>query len=144
MSKCRPDCCSTSSGDGSGVAIIGFIVLAAAAYGILRPIVHAAKAIMHTVIEIVEITALVAGSIAAVALLLFIALRVNRRRRSQAHQAGLKVLAIDLKGSPGAMVASSMSAIDPAQLFAEAVASPDMDPRFVERILWNVMDGTDR
>ena len=45
MSKCRPDCCPSSSGEGSGVAIIGFIVLAAAVYGITRTVMHAVEAL---------------------------------------------------------------------------------------------------
>ena len=142
MSKCRPDCCSgSSSGDGSAAAIIGFIVLAAAVYGIIRAIVHAVEAIMHTVIEIVEITAITIGSAAVAAMFILIAVRVIRRRHRQTHQAGLKVLAINLASSPTAVHRSAIPAVDPAQLFAEAVASPDMDPRFIDAILRNAMEG---
>lgn len=144
MSKCRPDCCSGSSGDGSGMAIIGFIVLAVAAYGIFRAAVHAAEAIMHTVIEIVEITAITVGSIAIAALLILVAIRVTRRRHTQPVPEGLKVLGINLASPPPTAHHTALPAVDPAQLFAEAVTSPDMDPRFVERILRNVMDGTDQ
>ena len=96
MSKCRPDCCSSSSGEGSGVAIIGFIILAATVYGIIRTAMHAVEAIVHIVIEIVEITAITAGSIAAVALLAFIIVRVVRYHCRKTHRAGLKVRAIAL------------------------------------------------
>jgi hypothetical protein len=147
MSKCRPDCCSSSSGEGSGVAIVGFIVLAAAVYGIIRTAMHAVEAIVHIVIEIVEITAITAGSIAAVALLAFIIVRVVRYHRRKTHRAGLKVKTITLDPSVPLIVAASghgKPALDAAELFAEAVASPDMDPRFVEKILRNAMGGSDQ
>ena len=141
MSKCRPDCCSGSNGDGSAAAIIGFIVLAAAVYGIIHAIVHAVEAIVHTVIEIAEITAITVGSTAVAAMFILIAVRISRRRHRQAHQAGLKVLDINLASSPTAVHRSAIPAVDPAQLFAEAVASPDMDPRFIDAILRNAMEG---
>jgi len=147
MSKCRPDCCSSSSGEGSGVAIIGFIVLAAAVYGIIRTAMHAVEAIVHIVIEIVEITAITAGSIAAVALLAFIIVRVVRYHRRKTHRAGLKVRAIAIDPTVPPIVAASgygKPALDAAELFAEAVTSPDMDPRFVEKILRNAMEGPDQ
>jgi hypothetical protein len=147
MSKCKPDCCSGSSGDGSGMAIIGFIVLAAAAYGIFRAIVHAAEAIMHTVIEIVEITAISVGSIAGFVLLVFVAVWLSRWRRRQIQPAGLKPRVIRLNPTVPLIVAAQgpgKPAADTAQLFAEAVTSPDMDPRFIERLLRNAMSGTDQ
>jgi len=143
MSKCRPDCCPSSSGDGSGVAIIGFIVLAAAAYEVIRAVVHAVEAIMRVVIEIVEITTITAGSIAVVTLLALIVVRLSRHRR-QYRPAGVKVLAVKPTGSSADEGHSAIPAIDPAQLFAEAVANPDMDPRFVESILRNAMNGLDQ
>jgi hypothetical protein len=140
MSKCRPDCCSGSNGEGSAAAIIGIIVLVAAVYGIIRAIVHAAEAIMHTVIEVVEITAVTAASIAVVVLAAVITVRIVRFRRRQ-QRTGLKVISIDLADSPATHIqASENSNLNAAEMFAEAVASPDMDPRFIEKILRNALE----
>jgi hypothetical protein len=147
MSKCRPDCCSSSRGDGSGVATIGFIVLAAVAYGIIHAVVHAVEAIVHVVIEIIEITAITVGSIAAVALLILIAVRISAWRHRQTHRAGLPVKAIVIDPAVPPIVAGrgpGKPALDTAALFAEAVASPDMDSRFIEKILRNAMRGPDQ
>lgn len=145
MSKCRPDCCSGSSGDGSGVAIIGVIVLVAAAYGIIQTVVHAVEVIVHIVIEIMEITAITAGSITVIALLAVIVSKVVRHHRDQLQRAGAKVTAINLANPlvAGFRTAGENST-DAAELFAEAVASPDMDPRFVEKILRHAMEGPDQ
>lgn len=137
MSKCRPDCCSRSSEGAPGIALIGFIALAAV-YGVFRAIVHAVEAIMHIVIEIVEITAITVGSIAALALLTIIAVRIIRWHHARARQAGLNVTAINFARPP--ITALGKKALDSAELFAEAVASPDMDPRFIEVILRNAME----
>lgn len=142
MSKCKPDCCTGSSGDGSGAAVIGFIVMVVVAvYGIFRAIMLAVETIVRIVIEIVMITAITAGIMAAVVLLIFIAVRISRSRR-QAQRAGLRVLAIKLADSSSTTVLSpAPPVVDVAQLFAEAATSPDVDPHYVEQILRNAMEG---
>ena len=71
MSKCRPSCCSGNSSDGGAVAIIGVIVLGLAVYGIVRTI-------LHVLITIVEIAAIVVGSIGALILVAFITIRIMK------------------------------------------------------------------
>jgi hypothetical protein len=138
MSKCRPDCCpSTSSSDGIA-PVFGLIVLALALYGILR-------AIWHTVIEIILITAITLGSILAAVVLVTAAVHAARwsstRRTAMARP---KPISFD-PASPLVIAASGPGkpAQDPAELFAEAIAN-DMDPRFVERILNAALERHDR
>jgi hypothetical protein len=138
MSKCRPDCCpSTSSSDGIA-PVFGLIVLVLAIYGIIR-------AIWHIVIEIIEITAITLGSILVavvlVAAVVYVARWQDARRKTIAPR---KVTSLD-PASPPVIAASGPGkpTQDPAELFAEAVAN-DMDPRFVERILKAAMESPDR
>lgn len=140
MSKCKPDCCPGSSGDGSGAAVVGFIVLVVAVYGIFRAIMLAIETIVRTVIEIVMITAITAGGIAAVAVLILIAVRISRRRR-HAQGAGLKVLAIKLADSSATTALSSVPpVVDVAQLFAETATSPDVDPYYIEQVVRDALE----
>jgi hypothetical protein len=134
MSKCKPSCCSgTSSSDGIA-PVFGMIVLALAIYGIIR-------VIWHIVIEIIEITAVMLGSILAAVALIAAAVHVARwyytRRTTIARP---KVISLD-PASPPVIATSGLGkpAQDAAELFAEAVAN-DMDPRFVERILKTAME----
>jgi hypothetical protein len=144
MSKCRPDCCSGSNGDNAAVAIIGLGVLAAAVYGIIRVIVHAVEAIMRTVFEIVEITAITAASIAVVVVMAIITVRIIRFRRRQ-QRTGLKVISVGLADSPCTRIqASENNELNAAEMFAEAVASANMDPRFIEKILRNALERPDQ
>jgi hypothetical protein len=138
MSKCKPSCCpGTSSSDGPAI-MIGLVVAALALYGIIR-------AIWHTVIEIIEITAITLGSILAAIILATAAVHAARRyytrRKTAAHP---KLISTDPASSP--VIAASgpgKPARDPAELFAEAIAT-GMDPRFVERILNDALERHDR
>jgi hypothetical protein len=138
MSKCKPSCCpGTSSSDGPAI-MIGLIVAALALYGIIR-------AIWHLVIEIIEITAITLGSILAAIVLATAAVHVARRyytrRKTAAHP---KLIRFDPAGPPGiAASGPGKHARDPAELFAEAIAT-GMDPRFVERILSSALERHDR
>ena len=138
MSKCKPSCCSgTSSSDGIA-PVFGLIVLALAIYGSIR-------AIWHTVIEIIEITAITLGSILAAVALAVLAMHVARWYYTrQKITARPKLISLD-PASPPVIAASGPGkpAQDTAELFAEAIAN-DMDPRFVERILNAALERHDR
>jgi hypothetical protein len=138
MSKCKPSCCSDTSSSDSIAPVFGLIVVALAIYGIIR-------AIWHTVIEIIQITAITLGSILAAAVLVTAAVHVTRwhfARRTIAARP--KLVSLD-PASPPVIAASGPGkpAQDPAELFAEAIAN-GMDPRFVERILNAALERHDR
>jgi hypothetical protein len=118
--------------------MFGLIVLALAIYGIIR-------AIWHTVIEIIEITAIALGSILAAVVLVVVAVHVARwyytRRRTMVRP---KLISLGPASSPVIAVSGlGKPAQDTAELFAEAIAH-DMDPRFVERILNAALERHDR
>jgi hypothetical protein len=138
MSKCKPSCCSqTSSSDGITV-MFGLIVLALAIYGIVR-------AFWHIVIEVIQITAIMLGSILAAVVLVVAAVSVARWQHARRQIADRStVMSVDPASRP-VIAASGLGkpVQDPAELFAEAVAN-DMDPRFVERILKTAMESRNR
>ena len=131
--KCGPPCCPGNSSDSTGVAVIGLIVLAVAIYGIIR-------AIWHVVIEIIEITAIAAGSIGALILLIVVAEHVIRWRHHTRSAAHPQIITSDPASLPvtSPAIAPAKPAPDPAELFAEAVAT-GMDRRFIEKILNTAM-----
>ena len=96
-------------------------------------------------IEIIEITAITLGSILAAIVLVTAAVHVARwyytRRKTVAHP---MLISMD-PASPPVIAASGPGkpARDPAELFAEAIAT-GMDPRFVERILNAALERHDR
>jgi hypothetical protein len=119
--------------------MIGLIVLALAVYGIIR-------ALWHTVIEIVEITAITLGSILVAAVLVAAVVYVARWQHAR-RQTGSALRDIGRNPASPLVIAASgpgkPAQEDAAELFAEAVAN-DMDPRFVERILKTAMESRDR
>ena len=118
--------------------MIGLIVAALALYGIIR-------AIWRLVIEIVEITAITLGSILAAIVLVAAAVHVAHRYYTRRiTMARPKPISLD-PASPPVIAASGPGkpARDPAELFAEAIAT-GMDPRFVERILNAALERHDR
>lgn len=137
MSKCKPPCCSGSSGSDGPVIVLGLLVLAAASYGIIR-------AIWHVVIDIIEITAIALGSILAAAVAATVTVCVARWHARRKAMTPLTLVRTGPASPPAiAAPASGQPAPDAAGLFAEAVAN-GMDPRFVERILNAALERRDQ
>ena len=88
---CRPPCCNDSGGQGSGIAAVALIMLAALVVAKIGPIV---ARILHTVAEVIRLVALTTGVVVALAVLTWAAIAIIRwqLRRSALAAARTRVV----------------------------------------------------
>jgi hypothetical protein len=72
---CRPPCCNDSGSQGSGIAAVALITLAALVAAKIGPKV---ASIVHTVLEVIRLAALTVGLVVALAVITWAAFAVTR------------------------------------------------------------------
>jgi hypothetical protein len=97
---CRPPCCNDSGGQGTGIAAVAVIMVAALAAATIGPVV---ARIVHTVAEVICLVALTTGLVVALAALTWAAITITRwqlRRRALAADVTQMVTASAVRVQP--------------------------------------------
>jgi hypothetical protein len=84
---CRPPCCNDSGGQGSGIAAVALIMLAALVAAKIGPIV---ARILHTVAEVIRLVALTTGVVVALAVITWAAIVITRWQLRRIALAGAR------------------------------------------------------
>ena len=72
---CRPPCCNNNGGQGAGIAAVAILMLAALIAAKIGPVV---ADVIHTALEVIQLTALTIGVAAAVTALTWVVIKVTR------------------------------------------------------------------
>src|SRR5215510_6413585 len=77
---CRPSCCNNSGGQGSGLAAVAVIMVAALVAAKIGPIV---AHIMHVALDVIRFVALTTGLVLALAVITWAAIVITRWQRQR-------------------------------------------------------------
>ena len=97
---CRPPCCNDSGGQGTGIAAVAVIMVAALVAAKIGPVV---ARIVHTALEVIRLAALTTGLVVALAAITWAAITITRwqlRRRALAANATQMVTASTIRVQP--------------------------------------------
>ena len=72
---CRPPCCNDSGGQGTGIAAVAVIMVAALVAAKIGPVV---ARIVHTALEVIRLAALTTGLVVALAAITWAAITITR------------------------------------------------------------------
>jgi hypothetical protein len=84
---CRPPCCNDSGGQGTGIAAVALIMLAALVAAKIGPIV---ARILHTVAEVIRFVALTTGVVVLLAVITWAAIVITRWQLRRIALAGAR------------------------------------------------------
>src|SRR5437762_5967616 len=97
---CRPPCCNDTGGQGTGIAAVAVITVAALAAAKIGPVV---ARIVHTVAEVIRLVALTTGLVVALTAVTWAAITITRwqlRRKALAANATQMVTAYTIRVPP--------------------------------------------